>query len=102
MEKRLKILDKPALAVHTNYFATVDEDACVACEACVERCHMDAISVDEIAEINLDRCIGCGVCAPGCPTGALALAKKTQTEQYEPPQNVMETYVAMAKERGII
>ena len=98
----LKTLDKPALAVHTNYFATVDKDACVACEACVERCHMDAIRVDDFAEVNLDRCIGCGVCAPGCPTGAIALAKKIQAEQYEPPQNVMETYVAMAKERGII
>lgn len=94
----LKTLDQPAAAVHTNYLARVDEDACVGCGDCEDRCHMDAIRVDDTARVDTDRCIGCGVCAPGCPAGAVALVKKEAV--YDPPANVFETYVTMARERG--
>jgi electron transport complex protein RnfB len=75
------------------------KEACVGCEACVDRCHMDAITVDEIAVVNPDRCIGCGVCVPSYPTEAMVLAKEEIVDQYEPPESVFETYFAMAKER---
>ncbi len=96
----LKTLDQPALAVHTNYFAAINESECVGCEACVDRCHMDAIRMEDFARVDLGRCIGCGVCVPSCPAEALSLVKKEATKVYEPPENALETYMTMAKERG--
>jgi ferredoxin len=98
----LRTLDQPALAVHTNYFARVDEEACVGCGACADRCHMDAVTVDDVAVVNPDRCIGCGVCAPVCPSGAMALVMKQEPDRYEPPKTVFDTYLTMARERGKI
>lgn len=99
--KNLNNLDAPAEHVHTNYFAEVDDDACIACEDCVERCHMDAITVDDLAVVDLQRCIGCGVCVPSCPSDALSLKTKSAESPYVPPKNVMETYINMATERGL-
>ena len=98
----LRKLEQPAQAVHSNYFARVDADACVGCEACMERCHMDAIVMEEAAVVDLDRCIGCGVCVPVCPSDALALVKKEEEDQYVPPENTFTTYLNMAQERGNI
>ena len=100
--KNLKTLEKPALVVHTNYFARVDETECIGCGACADRCHMDAISLEETAMVNPDRCIGCGVCVPVCPTGAVSLDKKAEDDQYIPPETVFETYMSMARDRKII
>jgi ferredoxin len=100
--KNLKTMDKPAQLVHTNYYAHVDADLCTACEACVERCQMDAINVDETARVNLDRCIGCGLCVTDCPTDAIALGRKSEEDRYLPPKNVFETYINIAQERGLM
>jgi len=100
--KNLKTMDKPAQLVHTNYYAQVDEEACIACEACVDRCQMDAISVDEVARVNLDRCIGCGLCVTDCPTDAMLLKQKAEDSHYVPPKNVFETYMNIAQERGLM
>jgi electron transport complex protein RnfB len=100
--KNMKKLDKPARVVHTNYFAEVDAEACIGCEACVERCQMDAITVDEIARVNLDRCIGCGLCVTDCPTDAMLLKQKDEKDHYIPPKNVFETYMNIAQERGLM
>ena len=100
--KNLKSLDSPAKVVHTNYYAEVIEDDCIACEACLERCQMDAITVDDTARVDPDRCIGCGLCVPECPSEALVMRQKTADEQYVPPANVVETYLNMARERGLV
>lgn len=101
----LKTLDQPVKAVHTNYYAQVDGDKCIGCGVCAERCHMDAIVMDDEtdnARVDLLRCIGCGVCVPECPTEAMTVQLKNKSDQYEPPANVFETYMNMAKERGNI
>ncbi len=98
--KNTKALAKPAEAVHSNYYASIDEENCVACGACVERCHMDAITMDDAAHVNPDRCIGCGVCVPECPSDAISYLQKPASDIYEPPENIFETYMKMARERG--
>jgi electron transport complex protein RnfB len=100
--KNLKTSEKPALAIHSNYFARVDEDNCTACGVCAERCHMDAITVGDTARVNPDRCIGCGVCVPECPTDAILYLQKASPDRYVPPKHVAETYLRMAKERGLL
>ena len=75
---------------------------CVACGECQERCHMDAVTMDETAQINLDRCIGCGICIPECSTEAIQLVAKGGSEKYVPPRFTYQAYLRMAKERGKI
>ena len=100
--KNLKTLDSPSKVVHTNYYAEVIAENCIACEACVERCQMDAITVDDVARVDRDRCIGCGLCVGACPEEAMVMRQKDKGEQYVPPANVFETYLNMAKERGLM
>ena len=101
MLRSLKMQPVPAAAVQSNYFAEVDGEACNGCETCLERCQMEAIEVvDEIATVNLDRFIGCGLCVTGCPTEAMQLVKKPETDLYEPPKTIAETYLRLAMERG--
>jgi Pyruvate/2-oxoacid:ferredoxin oxidoreductase delta subunit len=99
--KNLKTMDKPAEVVHSNYYVLVDDDACIACEVCLERCQMDAIIVEDVARVDLERCIGCGLCVTDCPTEAMMLKQKEKEEHYVPPRNVVETYRNIAQERGL-
>ena len=94
--KNIKAMDKPGLYVHTNYYARVDEEKCIACGDCADRCHMDAITVDQIACVNSARCIGCGVCVTDCSTGAMLYKQKEKLDQYVPPANIYETFMNMA------
>lgn len=50
------------------------EQACCACEACVEACKEDAVRLEDGAErprIDWQRCLACGQCVSACPTGTL-------------------------------
>jgi len=98
--KNLKPLDKPAQIVNSNYYAVVDEDNCTACETCIDRCQMDAITVEDVAEVDLDRCIGCGLCVPTCEFEAIRLVEKEENDKWVPPKNIVETFINIAQERG--
>jgi NAD-dependent dihydropyrimidine dehydrogenase PreA subunit len=51
----------------TSFFAKVNEDECIGCGTCVEKCPVDAIELeDSVAHVIEDRCIGCGVCVHFC------------------------------------
>ena len=101
--RSLKKQPVPAAAVKSNYYAVVEEDDCIGCEECIDRCQMDAITMQEdLAIIDLDRCIGCGLCVTTCPSEALRLVKKEAAQLYEPPATGMETYIRIAQERGKI
>jgi Pyruvate/2-oxoacid:ferredoxin oxidoreductase delta subunit len=100
--KSLKKHPRPADMTTSNYFAMVDKDACTACETCLERCQMEAITINEqdTAEIDLARCIGCGLCVTTCPTEAMTLAVKPEAQRYLPPQSGGETLFRLAEQRG--
>lgn len=85
----------------TEVAVEIDQDDCNGCEVCVDRCQMEAITMNEnIAVVDRNRCIGCGLCATGCTTGAARLMKKPDSELYTPPVSGAETYIRIAKERG--
>ncbi len=66
---------------------------------------MDAIDMDEekiVASVNLDRCIGCGLCVTVCEFDAMSLKDKKETEKIEPPANLVETYMNIAREKGLL
>jgi Na+-translocating ferredoxin:NAD+ oxidoreductase subunit B len=97
-----KSLPKPVEFWATNYYAAVDAEVCSGCGTCVERCQVDALSMDDhrdVSVVNRDRCIGCGNCVPTCPTRAMRLLRKD--EEVVPPEDLEHLYDAiMAKKKG--
>ncbi len=103
--KNIKEFEAPAKIVSSNFQAGVDADVCTGCQACEEICPMDAIDMDEeqiVARVNLDRCIGCGLCVTVCEFDAMHLKDKKDTERMEPPANLMETYINITREKGLL
>jgi ferredoxin len=100
--KALQKQPQPARMVSSNHFAAVDPDLCTACETCLDRCQMSAITIneDDIARVNLDRCIGCGLCVTTCPSEALRLASKPEPQRVIPPEKEGYVQREMAKKRG--
>ncbi|MFX1388767.1 MAG: DUF362 domain-containing protein [Promethearchaeota archaeon] len=94
-----KKLPEPAQFFATNYYTLVDEDLCVGCGICKERCNMDAIYIeDNIAHVDKARCIGCGVCIPTCTSEAIQLHKKEK--ETVPPKNTAATYIAIMDKKA--
>ncbi len=59
----------------------VDALLCNGCEACVESCQFDALSMqDARAVIDRERCLGCGVCVLSCQPAALGLVRRPADE----------------------
>ncbi|HEY98507.1 MAG TPA: 4Fe-4S dicluster domain-containing protein [Dehalococcoidia bacterium] len=97
---RQKMLPKPAENWSHNFHATVEIEMCNGCGICVEKCQMDAITLDEqtgYAAINLDRCIGCGNCVVTCPSEALKLVK--MEKETVPPEDCTSLYELLAERK---
>jgi electron transport complex protein RnfB len=61
--------------------AAVDEAECSACDICVDRCPVGAISVEDSASVDRNKCLGCGLCASDCPTDAISLVLRPDREE---------------------
>jgi electron transport complex protein RnfB len=59
----------------------IDQEICVACGSCIERCPVTAITLDDIARVNRESCLGCGLCASSCPEGAISLKMREDGEE---------------------
>jgi len=79
------------MPLHTisSYLAKVDEEVCIGCGTCVEKCPMETIDLeDSIANVNDEKCIGCGVCAHHCPEGAIHLERIGSRHVFIPPKKL--------------
>jgi ferredoxin len=64
-------------AAKSSFVARVQADDCVGCGNCLERCPMDALSMDDdLASVDKKSCIGCGLCVSVCPSAAIALLSR--------------------------
>jgi Pyruvate/2-oxoacid:ferredoxin oxidoreductase delta subunit len=73
----------------SDFIIKLDEDACTACETCIDRCQVKAMTMgDDLVDINYPLCIGCGLCVSTCPTEALSLAPREQ--KVVPPKDYSE------------
>jgi Na+-translocating ferredoxin:NAD+ oxidoreductase subunit B len=102
--RNIKKSTAPARIVNSNFQACVNDDNCTGCLACEKICPMDAIEMDDsgiTAVVNLERCIGCGLCVTACEFDAMSLTDKKDVERWEPPRTLVDTYMRIAKEKGL-
>ena len=93
--------EQPHAFAKANYVMTVNEDLCIGCEACLDRCQFEALEIiDSICHVN-DRCVGCGVCALVCPEDALQLERRKTADLEEHPITRKEWIEQKAKARNI-
>jgi len=100
MVTNIKKLDRPLDMIHSNYFASVEETKCVGCGTCMERCHMEALSFNDLdlAEVDRNLCIGCGNCVVVCPEEAIKLNKKGIEEK--PPEDTKQLFIKIMNKRA--
>ena len=78
----------------SSFIVVVDEEQCTGCGDCIDRCQMEALSIqDDIVARDADRCFGCGLCISVCPTSALRMEPREQRPI--PPRDRMEMNIAM-------
>ncbi len=86
----------------SDFYATVDQEVCIGCEACVKRCQFHAPSlVDNVSRVDRERCVGCGQCVMTCPSGAMTLVRKPVDQITPTPLSMPEWMVKRAENRGI-
>jgi len=65
--------------IKSHYRSVINEDECIGCEDCVDRCPFDAIEMkkDSSGELKAvadeEKCYGCGVCVIACPPEAVTM-----------------------------
>lgn len=82
--------------------ASVDENLCVGCDLCIERCQFKALSiVDGVCKVDERRCFGCGVCISSCNDGALSMVPRPASQVKTPPQSLGEWMMERAAVRKL-
>jgi Pyruvate/2-oxoacid:ferredoxin oxidoreductase delta subunit len=62
----------------SKYIAKNDNELCIHCGTCVERCAFQAREiVDNRLVYNGSMCFGCGLCVSTCPENAISLVSRT-------------------------
>ena len=68
------------MLISSGYVSQADEERCVGCGACVEKCQFGALALqDGHVAVDAAACMGCGVCVNTCPQEALSLVRLART-----------------------
>ena len=93
-----KQFPKPMEYYKSNYYAQINQELCIGCGNCVNRCQMDAFTInDGKSSINLDRCIGCGNCIMTCEEEAIKL--KEQEKIFAPIKTHAKLFLQFVKNK---
>ncbi len=73
--------DLPELVVESDHIALQNNDLCINCGVCVNRCQFQARSMENGAlKYEPSKCFGCGVCVSTCPVEAISMVKRSEVE----------------------
>jgi len=74
----------------SNFLAEVDQETCIGCGDCVDRCPMDALEMEgETVKVIEEYCIGCGNCISACPSESLSLLRCSEIQPPEKPKEIV-------------
>lgn len=81
--------NKPSAITKSDFLVVIDEDLCVGCGDCIERCQFTALVLEDlICRVDLGSCVGCGLCVPVCQDEAMVLIRRPEGEMLPPPENI--------------
>lgn len=82
----------------SRFIAVVNQEACIGCQTCVDRCQFDAIEMIKPeggarskklkAKIDPEACFGCGVCVLGCDKAEALSMKLVRPPDHIPVASV--------------
>ena len=92
----------PAIESYSNFYLAHDEEECLKCGACVDRCPMHSIVMDEVTDLPVvdNACVRCGQCALVCPAGARGLVLKPEEDRPYIPRCLAEDNEIKARVRA--
>ncbi|MFX0168468.1 MAG: ATP-binding protein [Candidatus Hodarchaeota archaeon] len=71
----------PEAVVAADFVAVQDDETCIHCGTCIDRCHFQARRFEDgVLVFNSSKCFGCGVCTSTCPTGAISMEERSKVE----------------------
>lgn len=70
---------------------TVEED-CTSCGACIERCPVEAISLNHRGAEISNACKGCGICIVACPANAIRMEIEDENDMLAGFAKQMQSY----------
>jgi ferredoxin len=84
----------------SRFIASINEEACTGCHACVEVCRFKGIEVNEegIAKVIKDDCMGCGLCSSACPEDAILMVQRS--DYHEPYNSGRDLLPDIAKDKN--
>ena len=102
--RHIKRHPRPATLVSTPFEAAANPETCKGCGTCVDRCQINAITMNSAgqATLDLDRCIGCGLCVITCQAESITLVPKPSDQHSVPPVSSVDQMLEMAKKRGVL
>ncbi len=85
--------DNPDAILPANFIPVAGDD-CIGCELCIERCMLEALTMDDETDrpvVDADKCIGCGVCTLTCPQETLALHRHERSTPFNTARELFKT-----------
>ncbi len=74
----------------SNFVAVADQETCIGCGDCLDRCQMDALEMEgETVRVIEEYCIGCGNCISACPSESLSLVRCLEVQPPEKPEEIV-------------
>ncbi len=77
----LKKMKRPDLVVRSDYIAQDQDNACIDCGDCIERCLFDARHMVEDKKVyDPAVCFGCGLCVTSCSVDAIEMIEMKRSK----------------------
>ncbi|NHJ49668.1 MAG: hypothetical protein FK733_17895 [Asgard group archaeon] len=85
--------------VKSDYTLAINEESCIGCKKCLDRCQFSALEIIDKKCIVNDNCIGCGVCTLVCPKDAMNLVLRDKKDRKKPVKGLLRWFLKRGLKR---